>query len=580
MTGVERLSIREVWSRYRRYGLVVIIASVLLNLIAFAGSLYMMLVYDSVLPSSNIGTLAGLFGILLVLYAFQGLFEGIRSDAVLAIANGLHDDLYEPVHYATSRVAIGGGGKGNDGMQLVRDLDQIHAFLTSPGPIAFIDLPWVVLFMTVLAALHWALGLTALLGTVILLGLAAHMARRTTQGSADLSAIMSGRAAATLQEIRFAETAQAMGMRSRLTARSTGFESRYIAAQAYLSRTTLRLGSTGRIFRMLLQSAMLTVGALLVIKGSASGGVIIASSILSGRALAPVDIAIANWRAFVGARAGWTRILQAMERFSRPAPRQVNLGAPGGNIVVQDLWLVPPGGTAAVVSDVSFELVPGQVLAVVGPSAAGKTSLAKALAGIWPPARGEIRVGGATYGQWDPDVFGRSIGYLPQAVDLLEGTVGENISRFDPDARSEDIIAAASAAGLHELILKLSNGYDTMVGPASGELSAGQRQRIGLARALFGNPFLLVLDEPNSNLDADGDMALSAAITAVKSRGGIAVMITHRPATLGPATHVAVMADGRLARFGQRDEVLRALAAGPVRRNRDGAADMVAVRRG
>ena len=571
---------REIWLRYRRYGLVVIGASVLLNVIAFAGSLYMMLVYDSVLPSSNLGTLAGLFGILLMLYVFQGLFEGIRSDAVLAIANGIHDDLYEPVHFATSRGALGGSARGNDGMQLVRDLDQIHAFLTGPGPIAFIDLPWVILFMIVLATLHWALGLTALVGTVVLLGLAWHMARRTAQGSADLSAIVSGRAAATLQEIRFAETAQAMGMRSRLTTRSTAFESRYIAAQAYLSRTTLRLGSVGRIFRMVLQSAMLTVGALLVIRGSASGGVILASSILSGRALAPVDIAIANWRAFVGARAGWTRILQAVQRSHRPAARHVNLGAPGGAIAVRDLWLVPPGGTAAVVSGVTFGLAPGEVLAVVGPSAAGKTSLAKALAGIWPAARGEIRVGGATYDQWDPDVFGRSIGYLPQAVDLLEGTVGENICRFDPHARSEDIIGAAQAAGLHELILHLSNGYDTMIGPVSGELSSGQRQRIGLARALFGNPFLLVLDEPNSNLDADGDIALSAAMDGIKARGGIAVMITHRPSTLGPATHVAVMNQGRLTRFGPRDEVLKALAAGPVARMPNEPADMLAERRG
>ncbi len=556
MKDDERQLISRFLKRYRRSAWVVIVASVLLNLIAFAGSIYLMLVYDSVLPSRSVPTLAGLFAMLVVIYAFQLLFEVIRGDALLGIANGLHDDLYRPVHYATTDRPLKGAVRG-DATQPIRDLDQIHAFLAGPGPVALIDLPWVVLFLAVLTMLHWTLGLTALLGALVLAAVAVWTSRRTTKGTQQLSAVVGKRAAATQAELRFAEAAAAMGMRERLLDRSAAYEERYLDAQSFLSRTIARLGSAGRVFRLLLQSLILTVGALLVIDGAASGGVIIASSVLAGRALAPVDLAIANWRGLAAARAGWSRIVEAVSAHRPPEPRTVALAPPGGELTVQNLWIAPPGTSHAIISGVTLSLAPGQALAIIGPSAAGKTSLAKALAGIWPASRGDIRLDGATYDQWDPDIFGRSIGYVPQVVELVDGTIGENIARFDPSASSEAIVAAARATGMHETILAMADGYETRITAGGFELSAGQRQRIGLARALYGDPFLVILDEPNSNLDAVGDTALAQAIETVKNRNGIVVMITHRPATLGPMTHVAVLNGGRIVNFGERDEILK-----------------------
>ena len=292
--------------RYRGNLILVGIASLLLNILVFAGSGYMMLVYDSVLPSRSVPTLIGLFGMLILVYAFQALFEAIRGEALLGVANGVHDDLFAAVHYATVTRPLRGGADKGDGLQFTRDLDSIHTFLASSGPIALIDLPWVIVFLMVLTSLHWWLGATALGGVVVMAILALVSNRRTQHGSRELSTITGRRSAAALSEIRFAESALAMGMQERLVARTSGWEGDFIDAQSYLSRTVSRLGGASRTFRMLLQSLILSVGALLVIDQQASGGVILASSVLSGRALAPVDSAIANWKGLVAARNGWT----------------------------------------------------------------------------------------------------------------------------------------------------------------------------------------------------------------------------------------------------------------------------------
>ena len=532
-------------------------ASVFINVLVFAGSAYMMLVYDSVLPSRSVPTLVGLFGMLALVYLFQAAFEAIRSEALLGLANGVHDDLFDAVHHATVTRPLRTGPDRGDGLQFIRDLDAIHAFLAGSGPVALIDLPWVMLFMAVLFALHWWLGLTALAGTLVMAGLTLWSNRRTQAGSRELATITGQRAAADMAEIRFGESALAMGMQQRLVRRTQRWDQEFIAAQSYLARTVARLGGASRTFRMMLQSLILTVGALLVIDGQATGGVILASSILSGRALAPVDMAIANWRSLVAARAGGVRVIAGIATWRKPPPRSVLLDPPSGEVSLRELWVAPPGASRFAVQGVSLTLAAGQVLALVGPSAAGKSSLVRAMLGIWAPARGEVRLDGATLDQWDADTIGRHFGYVPQTVDLIDGTIGENIARFDPEAGSDGVIAAARAAGMHETILALPDGYDTHVSAGAGELSAGQRQRIGLARALYGDPFLLVLDEANSNLDATGDAALADAIRAVQRRGGIVVMITHRPATLGPATHLAVMQSGRLVDFGERDNVLQ-----------------------
>lgn len=517
------------FSFFQRYstGLrIVLTCSILLNILTFAGSLYMMLVYDSVLPSRSVPTLVGLFVMLIAIYAFQVLFEAIRGEAMLGVANRLRADFRPAVQDALTRRALAGRSEG-DGMQAVRDLDQVHAYAAGAGPLALIDLPWVIVFLIVLTALHWALGLTALIGALVLAGLTALSTRGVEAGTNALSQVTGLRSAATLAQLRQAESARAMGMETRLRQRSAWWDDEYVRVQTALSRTVARFGGPSRAFRIFLQSVILTVGALLVIEDKASGGVILASSVLAGRALAPVDQAIANWRGLTAARAGLRRLLDAYAQARPQGTRSVTLAPPSGEIAVRDLWLVPPSAPAPVLGGVSFSLQPGDALAVIGPSGSGKTSLAKALLGIWPATRGEVRIGGATLDQWHEEVLGASLGYVAQTVELIDGTIAENIARLDPMATSDRIIAAASAAGLHEFILALPDGYETAVTATGAELSAGQRQRLGLARALYGDPYLVVLDEANSNLDAAGDAALAAAIEGVKARKGVVVMITH-----------------------------------------------------
>lgn len=543
-------------SRYRGHLAMVAVVSVMVNLLVFAGSIYMMLVYDTVLPSRSLPTLIALFALLTTVYLFQAVFEAIRAEVLLRLAGAVHDDLFDAVHAAMVGQVPQPGADHDDGLQGLRDLDAIHGFLAGAGPIALIDLPWVVLFMAVLLVLHPWLGLTAIGGALVMGALALWSNRLTIGGSRELARLTGRRAGAALGEIRFAEAARAMGMADRLTARTRNWETASIDAQAALGRMLARLGGASRTVRLLLQSLILTVGAVLVINGQASGGVILASSVLSGRALAPVDQAIAQWRALAAARSGWARLIGAITALPRPAPHLVELAPPRAMLTVSDLWVSPPGSDRLVVQGASLALSAGHVLALIGPSAAGKSSLARALLGLWPVRRGEVRLDGATPDQWDQAVLGRHLGYVPQTVDLIDGTIGENIARFDPQASSGAIIAAARAAGMHEAIVALPDGYDTRVSAGGGELSGGQRQRIGLARALYGDPFLIVLDEANANLDAGGDAALAHAIQAARRRGAIVVMITHRPATLAPATHVAVMQHGRITDFGERDAVL------------------------
>lgn len=557
-------------ARYRSSLVLVIAASVLLNLLVFAGTIYMMLVYDSVLPSRSIPTLVGLFAMIVLVYLFQALFEAIRGEAMLSVANGVHDDLFAAVHHATVSRPLRAAADKGDGLQPIRDLDAIHTFLAGPGPTALIDLPWVIVFLFVLTALHWWLGLTALVGVIVLSAIALWSNRRTASATRQLQSVIGQRSASAQAEIRNAETALAMGMQERLLTRTRGWEADFLESQSRLSRLVSRFGGAGRTFRVFLQSLILTVGALLVIDDKASGGVILASSVLSGRALAPVDSAIANWRGLVAASTGWERIVQLINAFQKAPPRSIELGAPSAELSIRDLWVAPPGVQRMTVQGAALSLTPGQALAIIGPSAAGKTSLMKAMLGIWRPQRGEVRLDGATLDQWAAESLGRHIGYVPQTVELVDGTIGENIARFDPDATSDGVIAAARAAGMHETILAMPDGYDTRLTGGGLELSAGQRQRVGLARALYGEPFLVALDEANSNLDSAGDAALAKAVEDVRKRGGIVVMITHRPATLGPISHVAVMAGGRIIDLGERDEVMKRLSTANPGEPKDG----------
>jgi ATP-binding cassette subfamily C protein len=354
---------------------------------------------------------------------------------------------------------------------------------------------------------------------------------------------------------RNAEVLAAMGMADRMSARWSQANQSYMASHQKVSDVAGGFGAVSKALRMMLQSAVLGIGAYLVINQVATAGIIIAAAILVARALAPVDLAIANWKGFLAARQSWKRLTQLLELL--PAHETpMALPAPSASLAVEQASAVPPGERKVVVQDVSFTLASGQGLGIIGPSASGKSSLVRMIVGAWQPARGRIRLDGAALDQWSAEALGQHIGYLPQDVELFSGTVAENIARFQPEADPEAIIGAARAAGVHDLIVALPQGYETEIGEQGHVLSAGQRQRIALARALFGDPFLAVLDEPNSNLDAEGEAALTQAILGVRERGGILVVVAHRPSALAAVDLVLVLANGSVVSFGPKDEVL------------------------
>jgi PrtD family type I secretion system ABC transporter len=446
-------------------------------------------------------------------------------------------------------------GSRSDGLQPLRDLDNVRSFLSGMGPVALFDLPWIPLYVGICYAFHPLIGLTALGGAIILIILTIateYLTRRPTRQTASSALARNG-----IAEISYhnAEALVAMGMVGRIAARWSEANRKYMASQQQASDVAGGFGAVSKVLRMMLQSGVLAVGAYLVIYNQATAGIIIAGSILAARALAPVDLAIANWKGFAAARQSWARLTKLLALFPT-AGEVMTLEAPNKSLAVESVGVAPPGQQKLVVQDVAFTLKAGSALGIIGPSASGKSSLARMLVGVWPPVRGKVRLDGAALDQWSPEALGRNIGYLPQDVELLGGTVAQNIARFEPNADPEAIVAAAQAAGVHDLVVKLPEGYDTEVGEQGTALSAGQAQRIALARALYRDPFLVVLDEPNSNLDAEGDEALARAVLGVRERGGIVVVIAHRPSAISGVDFVLVMNQGRQQVFGPRDEVL------------------------
>lgn len=555
---------RRIVSRYRGPFLTVVLLSALLNVLVLGGSIYMMLVYDSVLPSHSVATLFGLLVMLVVVYAFQGGFDFLRARILSHIANSFDKALSHRVQRAIGDSTLNGTQPPGDGLGPMRDLESIRSFLSGKGPATLIDLPWIAFFIGILMLLHPWIGLTALIGGALLVGLTVVANRVTREPTARLAALSAARNAQTELQLRHVETLTAMGMRDRMLDRWEQTNRAYLAEHRALGRWVGLLGGASQIGRMLLQSLILTVGALLVIDGRASGGVIFASSMLSARALAPVDQAIANWRQFAAARLGWRNLCTLLSAVPPARSAQTVLPAPQRELQVQQLFVSPPGSGRHTVKGLEFQLEAGDGLGIIGPSAAGKSSLVRALLGLWKPDHGTVRLDGATLDQWPNDLLGASIGYLPQTIDLFSGTIAENISRFASNPSSEAIIAAAEAAGVHDMIVRLPDGYDTRVGVAGEQLSGGQQQRIALARALYGDPFLLLLDEPNSNLDAQGDAALGRAIVAARLRGAIVVIVSHRPSALSNVNLMLFMRDGRMEAFGQREDVLRRVTARPV----------------
>jgi PrtD family type I secretion system ABC transporter len=530
------------------------VMSCIINLLYLTGSIFMLEVYDRVLPSRSVPTLVGLIVLASGLYIGQGILDLIRGRILGRIGTSLDEALNARVFDTVVRLPLLVGGR-NEGLQPLRDLDNVRAFLGTMGPGAFFDLPWLPLYLAICFAFHVLIGLTALIGAIILVSLTLvteYMSRQPAREATGLAARRNDLAAAGR---RNAEVMVAMGMTGRLTQRWGEANEKYLAGNQRASDVAGGLGAIAKVLRMMLQSAVLAVGAYLVIHQEATAGIIIAGSILSARALAPVDLAIAHWKAFVAARQSWERLTRLLEQMPvRPIPTL--LQNPMSRLSVEGVAIAPPGDQKVIVQDVTFALTAGNGLGIIGPSGSGKSSLVRALVGVWQPFRGKVRLDGAALDQWSSDVLGRHIGYLPQDVELFGGTVAQNICRFDSEAKSDAIIAAAKEAGVHDMIIKMRDGYNTQVGEQGAALSAGQAQRVALARALYGDPFLIVLDEPNSNLDTEGDEALTRAVRGARERGAIVVVVAHRPIGIEAVEQLLVLKDGRMQAFGPKEQVL------------------------
>lgn len=533
--------------------------SAVLSLLMLTGSIYMLQVYDRVLSSGSVPTLMVLFGLVVVLYGFMAFYDGLRQRLMSRLALRLDAALAARAFRADLMPGAAGGA--------VRDLEALRGALAGPAVLALFDLPFTLLFLAVLFAIHPLLGWLTVGGMAMAAVLALVNRAVTAAPLGEALAAEAGERGFAERARRAAPALGALGMGGAVTAHWQALHRRGLAANQRGGEPSETLAAASRSLRMLLQSALLTAGAWLVLQGAISAGAIIASSILAGRALAPVDALIGQWKGLARAIEARRRLGPALEGATRPAP--MALPAPTGQIAVRGLTRLAPARPgqgererARILDDITFALAPGDGLGIIGASASGKSTLARLLVGALQPDAGEIRLDGATPDQWDPDTLGRHIGYLPQQVELLPGTVRDNIARFDPAATDESVIEAAQAAGVHEMILALPDGYATDLSREM-PLSGGQVQRVALARALYGNPSLLVLDEPNAHLDVAGEAALTRALQARRAAGATVIVIAHRAGALAAVNHLIVLQSGRVVQQGPRDAVLQVLGSPP-----------------
>lgn len=525
--------------------------SLFINLLMLVGPLYMLQIYDRVLTSGSVPTLVYLSIAAVGLILVSAVLEFLRSRILVRLNGGLEQRLTESLFSGIFKAPV----EGQSGTtQPLKDMETVRSFLTGPGLITFFDAPWAPIFLILIFALHPILGLISLTGAVLLFGLA--VASEIFTRNLLVKASQNSGAAMSFADnaIRNREVIEALGMLQGLQRRwYQGYASGQ-AAQARASDRSGLLTACAKFIRPLLQVAMLGAGAILVLNLEISAGVMIASSIIMGRALAPVQGAINSWRNFVLARAAYRRLGEFFDK-AEAAEMQSSLPKPAGSISVERVVAPAPGGTVPVIKGLSFSVAPGECVGIIGPSAAGKSTLSRLLVGVWKPTSGQVRLDGADIAKWNHLELGPHLGYLPQDVELFEGSVSENISRFD-DGEPQAVIEAAQKAGVHELILQLEKGYDTNIGPGGRVLSGGQRQRIGLARALYGEPSLVVLDEPNSNLDAEGEEALRRALIGLKEQGATSIVIAHRPSVLSVVEKLLVLKDGMIEHYGPKEEVL------------------------
>lgn len=528
--------------------------SCVINILVMTSPIFMLQVYDRVLASGSVPTLLGLSLLAIILYLFQFILDTTRSRLLLRVGE-LFDNVYsKKVYTAIVRRPLTSRMTG-DGLQPLRDLDNVRGFFAGPGPAAIFDLPWMPFYLAVCFLFNFWIGVTATVGTFLLIALSilnSFLSKKPIQETITKNITRNSLADSAR---RNAEIIKAMGLESRFRDQWIKSNLAYIEENRKVGDVVGGIGILSKTIRIVLQSAILAVGAWLVVDRQVTAGVMIASSIMMGRALAPIEQAVASWKSVQMAFQSWRKLTASTAEIELETELTA-LPPPISQLRLSGIVIVPPGENRPSVLGVNFFVNSGSAVGVVGASGSGKSTLSRAIVGAWKPAVGEVRMDGANIQHWDPRALGEHVGYLPQGIELFNGTIADNIARFEENPDEAAIIEAAKISGAHEMILQFENGYQTNIGEAGNALSAGQRQRVGLARALYKNPFLVVLDEPNANLDAEGEAAVVRAIFAVRNRGGIVIVVAHRPSAISAVDYVLVMENGRQKAFGPRDEVL------------------------
>lgn len=529
--------------------------SLFINLLGLVPSIYMLQVYDRVLQSRNVTTLIMLTVIMLGFYVMLSMLELARSKLLIRVGAQLDMKLNNRVFVASfeSNLKRAGGNAG----QALGDLTNVRQFLTGNGLFAFFDAPWAPIYLVVIFMFHPWLGVFAVVAALVLFSLALLTELSTRKPLAEAQHVAAGANNYATNNLRNAEVIEAMGMLDNLRGRWMQKQMRFLALQNEASDKAAVISSATKSVRIAVQSLVLGGGALLVIDGSLTPGGMIAASILLGKALGPVELAIGVWKQLLGARTAFHR-LESLLQSNPERQNSMLLPTPVGALQLEDVMAAAPGSQVMILKNIGFNVSPGEVVGVIGPSASGKSTLARLLVGVWPTMGGKVRLDGADIYTWDKNHLGPSVGYLPQDIELFEGSIAENIARFG-EVDPINVVEAAKMAGVHDMILHFPQGYDTHIGDSGSGLSGGQRQRIGLARAIYGNPKFIVLDEPNSNLDDVGEAALIKAVQELKQRGTTIVLITHRTSIIGAVDKLLLLVDGAVQLFGPRDQVLLAI---------------------
>lgn len=541
----------------------------IINILALTGAFYMMQIYDRALLSGSVPTLVLISIFALGLFAFQGGLDVIRSQILHRVGARFDDQVAPDVHHMTIEMPRYGFSIG-EALERGRMVDTLRNFLSGPALVALLDLPWMPIFVAFVFFLHPYLGALTIGGAVVLTLLTIMTEVLTRKANRDVSRAAAVRSSVAEANARNADVIRAMGFSGNAIKLFREANEDHLRLQAGSSDITRTIGAISKILRMMLQSAVLGLGAYLTIMGDMTAGSIIAASVASARALAPIDATIANWKNIIMAKNAFAKVRETIAALP-PAASHMELPDPTESFSADAITVVAPATGKVILADVSLRLEAGQALGLIGPSGGGKSSLMRALAGVWPVLRGHVRLDRADLSQWNEAAISRSFGYLPQDYTLFDTTIARNIARLgDPDP--EKVIAAAKAAGVHDMIVAMPDGYETQLGANGANLSGGQRQRIALACALYGDPFLVLLDEPNSNLDADGERAVSDAIASVRARGGIVIVVAHRPSALEQVDLIGIVQDGGLVRMGLKSEIMKVKSApvAPVRQGPEG----------